>query len=81
MKSKFVSTNADYKSSKEVCSKEQFEQAVPVDFEGIESLTYSHYDSHLRKYYGDYMQLPPADKQKPKHGFEAYIEEDFEYSE
>lgn len=80
-KSKYVSTNADYKSSKEVCLKTEFEEAVPVMFEGIESSTYSHYDRHLRTYYGDYMQLPPIEQQEPKHSFNAYIEDDFDYSE
>ena len=80
-RSKYVSTNADYKSSKEVCLKSEFEDAVPVVFEGIPSFTYSHYDRHLRTYYGDYMALPPKDQQKPKHSFNALIEDSFDYSE
>ena len=49
-------------------------------FEGIESATYSHYDRHLRTYYGDYMQLPPKEQQKPKHSFSAFIADDFDFS-
>ncbi|HHF1544695.1 TPA: phosphorylcholine transferase LicD, partial [Haemophilus influenzae] len=28
---------------------------------------------HLTQYYGDYMQLPPEEDQKPHHIQEAYI--------
>lgn len=77
----YVATNADYRSSREVCLKDDFERAVPVMFEGIKSYTYSHYDKHLKKYYGDYMQLPPQEEQVPKHSFLAYIDEGFDYSE
>lgn len=74
---KMVSTNADYKSSREVCLKKEFERAIEISFEGIPSYAYSHYDKHLKKYYGDYLKLPPKDKQKEKHGFDAWIDEDF----
>ena len=75
----YVSTNADYRSSKEVCKKSDFEKAVPVSFEGIESLAYSHYDAHLRAYYGDYMELPPEQERNAKHSFDAWVEEGFDY--
>ncbi len=75
----YVSTNADYQSSREVCKKSDFEKAVPVIFEGIESLAYSHYDAHLRAYYGDYMELPPEQERNAKHSFEAWVEESFDY--
>ncbi|HEM3438051.1 TPA: LicD family protein [Streptococcus suis] len=77
--SEYVSTNADYQASKEICLKTDFESAVPLEFEGIASYTYSHFDSHLREYYGDYMQLPPVEQQEPKHGFEAWVDEDFDF--
>lgn len=75
--SELISTNADYQSNREVCLKSDFEKAVPVIFEGINSFTYSHFDSHLRKYYGDYMQLPPLEAQKPKHSFCAFVDDEF----
>lgn len=78
--SRYVSTNADFQSSKEVCLKENFEKAVEIQFEGIQSFTYSHYDSHLRKYYGDYMKLPPKEQQEPKHSFKAWIEDEFDFT-
>lgn len=78
-KCRLVSTNADFQSSKEVCTKTSFEKSVKISFEGIESYTYSHYDSHLRKYYGNYMQFPPKEQQIAKHKFNAWIEDDFDY--
>lgn len=79
-KSKFVSTNADYRASREVFPKSEFEKSCKLSFEGIDSYTYSYYDAHLKKYYGDYMKLPPIEQQKAKHGFDAWIEDDFDYS-
>ncbi|WP_278841084.1 LicD family protein [Holdemania filiformis] len=75
--STFVSTNADYRSSKEICKKTDFEKAIPLIFEGIESYAYSHYDSHLKKYYGNYMCLPSLDQQNAKHNFIAWIDDSF----
>ncbi|MBR2374676.1 MAG: LicD family protein, partial [Clostridia bacterium] len=77
--SKFVSTNADKDSKKEVFPKELFEKSVEVEFEGTKSYAFSHYHEHLKKYYGDYMKLPPNEMQKPKHSFYAQIEDDFIY--
>lgn len=79
--SDLISTNADYQSSREVCAKTDYEKAVEFFFEGIRSFTYSHYDSHLRKYYGDYMKLPSVEAQIPKHSFTAYIEDSFVFPE
>lgn len=76
-----VSTNADFQSSREVCKKTDFEKAIRISFEGIESYTYSHFDSHLKKYYGNYMQLPTQRQQVSKHKFNAWIEDNFNYFE
>ena len=77
-KSKMVSTNADYKASVEVFPKADFESFVNIQFEGINSYTYSYYDLHLKKYYGNYMQLPPVEEQTAKHDFDAWIEDSFD---
>lgn len=78
-KSKMVSTNADYKASVEVFPKADFESFVNIQFEGINSYTYSYYDLHLKKYYGNYMQLPPVEEQTAKHDFDAWIEDSFDF--
>nr|WP_275891035.1 LicD family protein [Holdemania massiliensis] len=75
--SEFVSTNADYQASKEVCKKIDFETAIPVIFEGIESSAFSHYDLHLQKYYGNYMELPSENQRNAKHNFNAWIDDRF----
>ena len=43
--------------------KTEFEKTVEVEFEGHVFPTFSCWDSYLRGLYGDYMQLPPKDKQ------------------
>lgn len=48
---------------------------VDVDFEGHKFKAIKEYDSFLRGIYGDYMQFPPKEKQKPHHNYTAYWKE------
>lgn len=41
-------------------------------FEGEQFYCLKHYDEYLKCLYGDYMKLPPIEKQISHHGFEAY---------
>lgn len=45
---------------------EDFKDYIYLDFEGHQFCAISGYDHHLRQLYGDYMQLPPAEKRVPK---------------
>lgn len=40
---------------------------IPIEFEGRMYPAPAHYDDLLRKFYGDYMQLPPEDQRQPLH--------------
>ena len=51
---------------------ELFEEYVDVDFDGIKSRMIKGYDTFLRMYFGDYMQLPPEDERVPSHDYIAY---------
>ncbi len=51
--------------------KEWFEKAVRVNFEGHELPIPVGYDGYLRMAFGDYMQLPPVEKQVCHHEFEV----------
>ncbi len=44
-----------------------FDSFVELPFEGKQFKAFSCYDSFLRSYFGDYMQLPPEDKRKNHH--------------
>lgn len=48
------------------------DSTIKVEFEGLLFNAPIGYDSILRSIYGDYMQLPPKDKQITHHGFTAY---------
>lgn len=76
-----VAPNVDANAFKEVYPKNQFEKSVQVEFEGIKSYAFSYYDSHLKKYYGDYMKLPSKEAQKPKHSADAWVEDTFQFDE
>lgn len=76
-KSEFISANADSGSWKEVFPKETFEISTELTFEGIKSYAFSNYHEQLTRYYGDYMQLPSVEEQKPKHSVDAQIEDGF----
>lgn len=51
---------------------ELFEGYVDVDFDGIKSRMIKGYDTFLRMYFGDYMQLPPEEEREPSHDYIAY---------
>lgn len=51
---------------------ELFKEYVDIDFDGVKCKIIKGYDQFLRLYYGDYMELPPVDKQVPSHDYKAY---------
>lgn len=61
----------DY-GSREVMPANIFHSYTEVAFEGKQFAAITEYDRFLRALYGDYMQLPPEEKQKTHHEFEAY---------
>ncbi|EFM35799.1 LICD family protein [Streptococcus oralis SK255] len=61
---------------KEVFTKEIFEDLIEVPFEHRTLSAPKQYDVILKQYYGDYMTLPPKEKQIYIHEFEAYKLED-----
>ena len=58
--------------------KSEFEKATEVEFEGYKFPAFSCWDSYLHGLYGDYMQLPPAEKRQT-HDMEAYLLEEGEF--
>lgn len=58
--------------SHEVMPKALFEGTCRLPFEGELFDAIAGYDAFLTRLYGDYMQLPPPDKQATHHEFEAY---------
>ena len=57
---------------KEVFAKEVFEDLIEIPFEHLMLSAPKQYDTILKQYYGDYMTLPPKEKQFYSHEFEAY---------
>lgn len=63
--------------TKLVCDKELFSEFIYVEFENKLYKAPREYDIWLKLFYGDYMQLPPKEKQVAHHSFIAYnIEEE-----
>lgn len=62
----------DY-GSKEVMPKAVFEGKTKLLFEGQTFDAIANYDFFLTRLYGNYMQMPPAEKQITHHEFEAYL--------
>ena len=57
---------------KEVMNTDVFKHYIELPFEGTNYMVIEDYDSYLKKHYGNYMELPPIEKQNSKHTFEAY---------
>ena len=59
----------------EILPKEIFSSAVKLEFEGHQLNAMVGYKEYLTSLYGDYMKLPPKEKQVSHHDFIAYIKE------
>lgn len=57
---------------KERCKKSVFEETVLLPFEDRQFRVMKGYDYALSEKYGDYMKLPPIEKQVGDHGFNQY---------
>lgn len=79
-----IATRHNYEESKQVCSfgsrtamkeilpREVFDNYITVSFEGSEYRAPEGYDKYLKQKYGNYMQLPPKEKQVSSHDSQAY---------
>ena len=61
--------------SKIVCDKTVFDSFILTDFESRRYRIPERYDSWLKLFYGNYMQLPPKEKQVSHHAFVAYVKD------
>lgn len=57
---------------KEILPAEVLNTFSEVEFEGKQFMAFEKYDDYLSSIYGDYMKLPPKDKQVSHHMFKAY---------
>ena len=61
--------------TKQVCDKNVFNSFIDLEFEGKYYKAPIGYDDWLKSFYGDYMKLPPKEKQVSHHKFVAYYKE------
>lgn len=52
--------------------KRVFEDTISVDFEDRKFMLFKNYDEYLSNGYGDYMKMPPKEKQIAHHSYKAY---------
>lgn len=71
--SKYVGRLVGDLGSKEIALKELFEQKTSVEFEGKRFDAVADYHTFLSNLFGDYMTLPPIEKQVSHHEFEAFL--------
>lgn len=57
---------------KDILEKKFIEEYDDVLFEGIRVRKFKNYDWYLKHFYGNYMKLPPIEKQITHHSFQAY---------
>lgn len=66
-----------YGYEKNIQSIFDIEDCIDIEFEGHMVRMIRRYDEYLKTIYGDYMKLPPVEKQVTHHNFVAYIKQDF----
>ena len=73
-----------FNMKREAMDSNLFKEYIKVPFEDVEAYVVKDYDTYLRNLYGDYMKLPPVDKQVGHHynsglsleqGYEDYLKE------
>lgn len=74
-KSKYISSVWTTYKTKEIVLSSYFDQYGYVDFEGHSLMCVKDYDGFLKSYFGDYMKLPPKEKQVTHHEFKVYYRE------
>ncbi|MGN9019247.1 LicD family protein [Lachnospiraceae bacterium HCP1S3_C3] len=57
---------------KDIFDKEIFGDGIEKKFENLSLKVPNNYDAYLKQMYGDYMKLPPKEKQKGEHFFHTY---------
>ena len=57
----------------EIMKTDTFRNYIDVEFEGHSLRAIQNYDEYLTKHYGDYMALPPKEKQVTHHTYRAYL--------
>ena len=62
--------------SKEILPTSVYEEYTQLEFEGRSFMALKNYDAYLTAIYGDYMTLPPKEKQVSHHSFTAYYKEE-----
>lgn len=73
---KYVATLSDsYAKSKQFDDAELFDEFVDMPFEDRTYKVIKNYDEHLKRYFGDYMKLPPEKDRVSHHYFKAYYKE------
>jgi len=68
----FVANSIFGYHTKEQMPKTLFDDFILLDFENKSFLSVKNYDTYLSNLFGDYMQLPPKEKQIQKHDFEVF---------
>lgn len=71
-KTRFFFTHGGELEMRNVHDFDLFEKITDVSFEGHVFMSIFRYDDFLRRFYGDYMQLPPEDQRIPYHGGHYY---------
>lgn len=59
-------------AEKELMPLDVFEHYITLQFENRHLMAIKDYDSYLKKHYGNYMILPPVEKQVSNHDFKVY---------
>lgn len=74
---KYNNYNTDYIIvTDKVVNRELLNTFIELDFEEKKFMAPKEYDAWLKNIFGDYMKLPPIEKQVSHHRFEAYYKED-----
>lgn len=62
--------------TREIGERDLFTKIISLKFSGYEFYAPENYDEHLKRLYGNYMELPSEEQQHPTHNYKAYYKGD-----
>ena len=72
-KDPYVTCYSDLDLAKYIMKESEYKDLIELEFMGHNFFAIRNYDTLLKKFYGDYMKLPPEEDRINKHGSKAFL--------
>ncbi len=71
-----MSNWVSYSEEREIQESKNFNEFIDINFDGIKAMITKNYDEILKTTFGDYMKLPPKEKQVTHHNYKVFLKDE-----